>query len=192
MSTVTSPPSARTVTSHAPAPKGGWVHSGQRKKAATQNDTQMRLNFLMQASTLMAQLPGVCAQRVSRSLTTTFKRTAQRTVQRLAPSVKHALCKQCVSLLLPGISATQRYHAHGGQSRIETACTNCGLTRRVLTERARRRAGASADTHTVATLPVASRAGPAPVNTTHGSMHLIPLNSQLPATPTTASVKNSP
>ncbi len=156
-----SAPTARTVTSHAPAPQGGWVHPGQRKKAATQNDTQMRLNFLMQASTVMAQLPSVSAQRVSRSLTTTFKRTAQRTVQRLAPSVKHALCKHCVSLLLPGISASQRYHAHGGQSRIETTCTNCGLTRRILTERARRKVGSSAEPH--ANVSLTSTAEPTPV-----------------------------
>jgi RNase P subunit RPR2 len=106
------------------------------------------MNFLYQASALYAAAPKPRVRRVSRIYASTFKRVASRNVLRIAPAVKHKICKQCDSFLVAGISAEYRYMADQ-QSNMEVKCGTCGLSKRFLMEKYLRRSPVVENTEAV-------------------------------------------
>lgn len=86
--------------------KGG-KSKDQRLKESKHSDAVLRMNFLHQAALQMAQSPG--CKRVSRFYNQTFKQIAQRNVIRLSSSIKHGICKNCNSSLIPGVTLETKY-----------------------------------------------------------------------------------
>jgi ribonuclease P protein subunit RPR2 len=123
------------------------------------SDAAARMNFLYQASAMYVSQPST--RKVSRFYAHAFKAMSQRNVQRMcvldlpclqvlsiqhhdclfvveirAPEVKRTICKQCSTLLVPGVSATQSFESVG-QPRTVLKCNTCGLTRVFLMQKYR-------------------------------------------------------
>ncbi|KAF3905117.1 hypothetical protein ABW21_db0202749 [Orbilia brochopaga] len=71
-----------------------------------------RLSFLYQAGSLLS-LPAETASKqpsvgLSRYYTSHLLSVSRKSVQRLSPDVKRSICKRCSSVLIPGVSCTNR------------------------------------------------------------------------------------
>ena len=102
-----------------------------RQHLHKQSDAGLRANFLYQGAAMLAAARSPAVRRVSRVLAATCQHVASRSVLRMAPGVKHTLCKHCSTVLLPGLSSHVTYIGDQ-QSRLEIQCSTCGRTRRFL------------------------------------------------------------
>ncbi|XP_037699059.1 ribonuclease P protein subunit p21 isoform X1 [Choloepus didactylus] len=92
-----------------------------------------RLNFLYQAAhCVLAQDPE--NQALARFYCHTEKIIAKRLVLRRDPSVKRTLCRGCSSLLIPGLTCTQRQRRRRGQCWTVQTCLTCQRSQRFLND----------------------------------------------------------
>ncbi|KAI6110579.1 Rpr2-domain-containing protein [Pisolithus croceorrhizus] len=114
-------------------------------------DIIQRLNFLYQASALLGTIspntPVTChstdchqprrrrvvtISELSRSYVDTMKIVGQKTNTKIDPSVKRSLCKNCSSVLAPGISATVRVKNSASHHHLVSyVCHACRSERRI-------------------------------------------------------------
>ncbi|KAJ3442905.1 ribonuclease p protein subunit p21 [Anaeramoeba flamelloides] len=101
-------------------------------------DDFLRMNFLYQASQIVVQpksdhKPNTTLDRhnlnLSRFYIQQMKKVAQKKVLRISPEVKQTFCKGCNTLLIPGMSSTQRVRSKR-QQHVVIRCLVCGLTKR--------------------------------------------------------------
>ncbi|EJD52829.1 Rpr2-domain-containing protein [Auricularia subglabra TFB-10046 SS5] len=118
-------------------------------------DTLQRLNFLLQASTYLASAPAPTtapdpapsdnrkrarnASRrrrtlnlhdLSRAYAQDIRAVGSRTVTRIDPAVKRAICKGCGTVLIPGSTSQVRILPSSTHRHVtRTKCTACGATR---------------------------------------------------------------
>uniref|UniRef100_A0A8C6EX96 Ribonuclease P/MRP subunit p21 n=2 Tax=Marmota TaxID=9992 RepID=A0A8C6EX96_MARMA len=92
-----------------------------------------RLSFLYQAAhCVLAQDPE--NQALARFYCHTEKTIAKRLVLRQDPSVKRTLCRGCSSLLIPGLTSTQRQRRRRGQRWTIQTCLTCQRSQRFLND----------------------------------------------------------
>ncbi|XP_051009578.1 E3 ubiquitin-protein ligase TRIM39 isoform X4 [Acomys russatus] len=92
-----------------------------------------RLSFLYQAAhCVLAQNPE--NQALARFYCHTEKTIARRLVLRQDPSVKRTLCRSCFSLLIPGLTCTQRQRRRKGQRWTVQTCLTCHRSQRFLND----------------------------------------------------------
>ncbi|XP_058141472.1 ribonuclease P protein subunit p21-like isoform X2 [Dasypus novemcinctus] len=92
-----------------------------------------RLSFLYQAAhCVLAQDPE--SQALARFSCHTERGVARRLVLRRDPSLKRTLCRGCSSLLLPGLTCTQRQRRRRGQRWTVQTCLTCGRSQRFLND----------------------------------------------------------
>ncbi|XP_027380400.1 ribonuclease P protein subunit p21 isoform X1 [Bos indicus x Bos taurus] len=92
-----------------------------------------RLNFLYQAAhCVLAQDPE--NQALARFYCHTERTIAKRLVLRRDPSVKRTLCRGCSSLLIPGLTCTQRQRRCKGQRWTVQTCLTCQRSQRFLND----------------------------------------------------------
>ncbi|XP_007483538.1 ribonuclease P protein subunit p21 isoform X1 [Monodelphis domestica] len=92
-----------------------------------------RLSFLYQAAhCVLAQNPE--NQALARFYCHTERTIGKRLVLRQDPSVKRTLCRGCSSLLVPGLTCTQRQRRHLGQRWTVQTCLTCHRSRRYLND----------------------------------------------------------
>ncbi|CAK6447210.1 unnamed protein product, partial [Pipistrellus nathusii] len=92
-----------------------------------------RLSFLYQAAhCVLAQDPE--NQALARFYCHTERTVARRLVLRRDPSVKRTLCRGCSSLLLPGLTCTQRQRRCRGQRWTVQTCLTCQRSQRFLND----------------------------------------------------------
>ncbi|EHB16023.1 Ribonuclease P protein subunit p21, partial [Heterocephalus glaber] len=92
-----------------------------------------RLSFLYQAAhCVLAQDPE--NQALARFYCHTEKTIAKRLVLRQDPSVKRTLCRGCSSLLIPGLTCTQRQRRRRGQRWTVQTCLTCQRSQRFLND----------------------------------------------------------
>ncbi|XP_014918198.1 ribonuclease P protein subunit p21 isoform X1 [Prionailurus viverrinus] len=92
-----------------------------------------RLNFLYQAAhCVLAQDPK--NQALARFYCHTERTIAKRLVLRRDPSVKRTLCRGCSSLLIPGLTCTQRQRRCRGQRWTVQTCLTCQRSQRFLND----------------------------------------------------------
>ncbi|XP_066216064.1 ribonuclease P protein subunit p21 isoform X1 [Saccopteryx leptura] len=90
-----------------------------------------RLSFLYQAAhCVLARDPE--NQALARFYCHTERTIARRLVLRRDPSVKRSICRGCSSLLIPGLSCTQRQRRRRGQRWTVQTCLTCQRSRRLL------------------------------------------------------------
>lgn len=71
--------------------------------------------------------------------------SAEKSQQRLSPSIKRTICKRCTSILITGVSCTTRIENASKQGRKRKAdviiveCNGCGVTKRYPTDEAGRK-----------------------------------------------------
>eukprot|EP01119_Soliformovum_irregulare_P017289 TRINITY_DN5113_c0_g1_i1.p1 TRINITY_DN5113_c0_g1~~TRINITY_DN5113_c0_g1_i1.p1 ORF type:complete len:133 (-),score=13.11 TRINITY_DN5113_c0_g1_i1:119-517(-) len=98
----------------------------QKKKEGRNGDTYQRINFLHQAAHFVS-ING--DQTLAREYGKQLKRIANGSVLRLESDVKSTLCKNCNSVLIPGLSATVKLKSKREQHLIKT-CLHCGAIKR--------------------------------------------------------------
>lgn len=84
----------------------------KRQQSASSQDHLARMSFLYQASHLMlinSNQDKPQKKQISTHFIRTLKSVAKKTQSRLDPSIKRTLCKNCESLLIPGISCNVSY-----------------------------------------------------------------------------------
>ncbi|XP_062952450.1 ribonuclease P protein subunit p21 isoform X1 [Cynocephalus volans] len=92
-----------------------------------------RLSFLYQAAhCVLAQAPE--NQALARFYCHTERTIAKRLVLRQDPSMKRTLCRGCSSLLIPGLTCTQRQRRHRGQCWTVQTCLTCQRSQRFLND----------------------------------------------------------
>ncbi|XP_041491067.1 ribonuclease P protein subunit p21 isoform X7 [Microtus oregoni] len=92
-----------------------------------------RLSFLYQAAhCVLSQNPE--NQALARFYCHTEKTIAKRLVLRQDPSVKRTLCRGCSSLLIPGLTCTQRQRRLKGQRWTVQTCLTCQRSQRFLND----------------------------------------------------------
>ncbi|XP_047588283.1 ribonuclease P protein subunit p21 isoform X4 [Lutra lutra] len=92
-----------------------------------------RLSFLYQAAhCVLAQDP--MNQALARFYCYTERTIAKRLVLRRDPSVKRTLCRGCSSLLIPGLTCTQRQRRCRGQRWTVQTCLTCQRSQRFLND----------------------------------------------------------
>ncbi|XP_075835365.1 E3 ubiquitin-protein ligase TRIM39 isoform X5 [Microtus pennsylvanicus] len=92
-----------------------------------------RLSFLYQAAhCVLSQNPE--NQALARFYCHTEKTIAKRLVLRQDPSVKRTLCRDCSSLLIPGLTCTQRQRRLKGQRWTVQTCLTCQRSQRFLND----------------------------------------------------------
>uniref|UniRef100_A0A8D1JN01 Uncharacterized protein n=1 Tax=Sus scrofa TaxID=9823 RepID=A0A8D1JN01_PIG len=92
-----------------------------------------RLSFLYQAAhCVLAQDPE--NQALARFYCHTERTIAKRLVLRRDPSVKRTLCRGCSSLLIPGLTCTQRQRRCKGQRWTVQTCLTCQRSQRFLND----------------------------------------------------------
>ncbi|XP_004999436.2 ribonuclease P protein subunit p21 isoform X3 [Cavia porcellus] len=92
-----------------------------------------RLSFLYQAAhCVLAQDPE--NQALARFYCHTERTIAKRLVLRQDPSVKRTLCRGCSSLLIPGLTCTQRQRRRRGQRWTVQTCLTCQRSQRFLND----------------------------------------------------------
>ncbi|KAK1327563.1 hypothetical protein QTO34_013065 [Cnephaeus nilssonii] len=92
-----------------------------------------RLSFLYQAAhCVLAQDPE--NQALARFYCHTERTVARRLVLRRDPSVKRTLCRGCSSLLIPGLTCTQRQRRCKGQRWTVQTCLTCQRSQRFLND----------------------------------------------------------
>ncbi|XP_051852076.1 ribonuclease P protein subunit p21 [Antechinus flavipes] len=92
-----------------------------------------RLSFLYQAAhCVLAHNPE--NQALARFYCHTEKTIGKRLVLRQDPSVKRTLCRGCSSLLIPGLTCTQRQRRRQGQRWTVQTCLICRRSRRFLND----------------------------------------------------------
>ncbi|XP_014446629.1 ribonuclease P protein subunit p21 [Tupaia chinensis] len=129
-----------------------------------------RLSFLYQAAhCVLAQAPE--NQALARFYCHTERTIAKRLVLRRDPSVKRTLCRGCASLLLPGLTCTQRQRRARGQRWTVQTCLTCQRSQRFLNDpkhllwgdRPEAQLGSQADPKPTQPLPNTAQPGPAPL-----------------------------
>ncbi|RKO98927.1 hypothetical protein CXG81DRAFT_28278 [Caulochytrium protostelioides] len=109
------------------------MKGGSRKKSAESlpnRETYQRLNFLHQASQVLATTPGSAQHKLSTFYSKSFKRLAQKHVLRLSPQIKRTLCRGCDGIMVPGLTAdVQRLTQPNRQELTRTVCETCGSYR---------------------------------------------------------------
>ncbi|XP_028300819.1 ribonuclease P protein subunit p21 [Gouania willdenowi] len=95
-------------------------------------EAYQRLNYLYQAAhCVLSQNPKNVE--LARFYCFTQKTIARRLVIRQDPSVKRTLCKNCSSLLIPGVTATIRQRKKKGRTRFTVIrCLSCGQSKSFL------------------------------------------------------------
>ncbi|KAF7659102.1 hypothetical protein LDENG_00003280 [Lucifuga dentata] len=95
-------------------------------------EAYQRLNYLYQAAhCVLAQQPENVE--LARFYCFTQKTIARRLVLRQDPSVKRTLCKNCCSLLIPGVTATVRQRRKNRRTRFTVMrCLSCGQSKKLL------------------------------------------------------------
>ncbi|XP_043856685.1 ribonuclease P protein subunit p21 [Dromiciops gliroides] len=92
-----------------------------------------RLSYLYQAAhCILAQNPD--NQALARFYCHTERTIGKRLVLRQDPSVKRTLCRGCSSLLIPGVTCTQRQRRRLGQRWTVQTCLTCHRSRRFLND----------------------------------------------------------
>ncbi|KAJ6258264.1 hypothetical protein Dda_7183 [Drechslerella dactyloides] len=101
-----------------------------------------RLSFLYQAGALLSLPVGTPAEQpsapvgLSRYYTSHLLSVSRKSVQRLSPAVKHSICKRCCSVLIPGVSCTNRVENTSKNERkpwadvLVVQCTFCKACKR--------------------------------------------------------------
>ncbi|KAK6346665.1 hypothetical protein TWF696_006783 [Orbilia brochopaga] len=101
-----------------------------------------RLSFLYQASALLSLPTEATSGQPSaptglpRYYTSHLLSVSRKSVQRLSPDVKHSICKRCSSVLIPGISCTNRVENTSKNERkpwadiLVVQCTFCKACKR--------------------------------------------------------------
>ncbi|XP_060887965.1 ribonuclease P protein subunit p21 [Labrus mixtus] len=91
-----------------------------------------RLNYLYQAAHCVLSNNPENAE-LARFYCFTQKTITRRLVLRQDPSVKRTLCKNCSSLLIPGVTATTRQRRKNKKTSFTVMrCLNCGKSKRLL------------------------------------------------------------
>ncbi|XP_064407027.1 ribonuclease P protein subunit p21-like [Halichondria panicea] len=91
-----------------------------------------RMNYLFQAA-LAALCSTPSETGLSRFYVRTMKRISKRLVLRMDPSIKRVLCKSCDSLLVAGVTCTNRLKS-ARDKHIVVKCLTCGTLKRFLTD----------------------------------------------------------
>lgn len=97
----------------------GKSKKGKKKPSIPKKDTFQRINFLYQAAHAMSA--NAEQQELARYYTQTMKACASKNLIRLHPHVKRTICKECQSLLLPGVSSKIRRK----KKCLRMTCLNC-------------------------------------------------------------------
>ncbi|KAJ3076169.1 Ribonuclease P protein subunit p21 [Podochytrium sp. JEL0797] len=92
---------------------GGKKNNQQHRRAEIGRDALIRMNFMYQAASLyaaVAAVPGTntpsrATGSLARFYSRCMKQVASRMVLRMDPAVKRSICKQCDSILIPGLTA---------------------------------------------------------------------------------------
>lgn len=116
-------------------PGVGHPEEGQTFMAGPVKDREafQRLSFLYQAAhCVLSQNPE--NQALARFYCHTEKTIAKRLVLRQDPSVKRTLCRGCSSLLIPGLTCTQRQRRLKGQRWTVQTCLTCQRSQRFLND----------------------------------------------------------
>ncbi|KAI8391638.1 RNAse P Rpr2/Rpp21/SNM1 subunit domain-containing protein [Radiomyces spectabilis] len=108
--------------------------------------TYQRMNFLYQASALMAATTAQTQQEprskwndnrtrslngLGRYYNSTMRKMARRLVIRLDPHVKRSICKRCDTMLLPGKTSAVRIQ-HQPETTTVTTCLICNTHKRLI------------------------------------------------------------
>ncbi|XP_036882759.1 ribonuclease P protein subunit p21 isoform X2 [Manis javanica] len=118
-----------------PADEHGRRRSGAKRMAGQVKDREafQRLSFLYQAAhCVLGQDPE--NQALARFYCHTERIIAKRLVLRRDPSVKRTLCRGCSSLLIPGLTCTQRQRRCRGQRWTVQTCLTCQRSQRFLND----------------------------------------------------------
>lgn len=113
----------------------GLSRRGLARMAGPVKDREalQRLSFLYQAAhCVLAQEPE--NQALARFYCHTERNIAKRLVLRRDPSVKRTLCRGCSSLLIPGLTCTQRQRRCKGQRWTVQTCLTCQRSQRFLND----------------------------------------------------------
>ncbi len=101
----------------------------KKQKVTRQDDAAQRITYLWGAAHLLAET----SPSLSRFYTSTIKKIGRRINLSLdAQSVKRHICKNCYSLLLPGVGDTTAKHRLNPkrQSHLVVTCGHCASVRR--------------------------------------------------------------
>nr|XP_019552961.2 ribonuclease P protein subunit p21-like [Aedes albopictus] len=109
-------------------PNGSNNNNNGKKQArlCPGRDTYERMNFLYQASVLMADSVPV----LSGSYGKLMKSIGKKATLRIEPAIKRTLCARCGVALMPAKTAEYREHSQGNLNFVEVACNVCDYRKR--------------------------------------------------------------
>lgn len=104
---------------------------GSKKTAVANKDIYARINFLHQASLLLAS----SSPSLSRTYVSDLNIVCRKSQLRMDPKIKRQLCKRCQSILIDGITANRRIENESRQKKVECdflviTCDSCQSNKR--------------------------------------------------------------
>lgn len=111
--------------------KAGSTQAPKKKTAIPNKDVLSRVNFLHQASLLLAQK----SPNLSRRYALDMKSVCQKSQLQMDRSIKRKICKRCHSVMLEGQTSTRTIENHSRDKRPECdevvmKCDTCCATKR--------------------------------------------------------------
>jgi ribonuclease P protein subunit RPR2 len=88
-----------------------------------------RMNYLLQATQLMHQLPVRNLSALSQHYGAVLRSVARKSVATISSNVKKCLCRRCDALLVPGSTSTVRLRARA-ERHLVVSCNACGFQQR--------------------------------------------------------------